>query len=161
MSSYARSRGCCDWLIYGQADWERISAQLRAYGPGIAGALFGAGWWCWADAVVYTSSTSHERIPATFWLPAVAATLALIFINLISRDDLHNIQDRARMWLLFSYVVAFGSVAGAVTVLIVSVQNHHALWVGAASLLQCGLILIAALLFWAYRTADDSGYVGY
>lgn len=48
---------------------------------------------CRADAVVYTSSTSHERIPATFWLPAVAATLALIFINLISRDDLHNIQE--------------------------------------------------------------------
>ena len=65
------------------------------------------------------------------------------------------------MWLLFSYVVAFGSVAGAVTLLIVSVQHHHDLWVGAASLLQCGLILIAALLFWAYRTADDSGYVGY
>lgn len=33
--------------------------QAKAYGPGMAGALFGAGWWFYVDAV----STSSQKIP--------------------------------------------------------------------------------------------------
>ena len=48
-------------------DWGRISAQARQWCPCIAGTLFGAAWWCWADAVFYTKvhlcllcSVTHE-----------------------------------------------------------------------------------------------------
>jgi len=39
--------GIAQWFIYGEVDWNRLNSQLRAVAPFIAGALFGAGWWCW------------------------------------------------------------------------------------------------------------------
>lgn len=28
-------------------DYDRVTSKLRQYSPGIAGAMFGAAWWCW------------------------------------------------------------------------------------------------------------------
>ena len=42
-----RRRGCMDWLLYDDIDWETLTSKPKEYSPGIAGALFGAGWWCW------------------------------------------------------------------------------------------------------------------
>ena len=81
MSSEACVMQCCTTLPGLSTDSAALPTLPLNAGP------------CRADAVVYTSSTSHAHIPATYWLPAVAATLALIFINIISRDDLHNIQE--------------------------------------------------------------------
>ena len=39
--------GLAQWFIYGEVDWVRLNQQLRQISPFLAGALFGAGWWCW------------------------------------------------------------------------------------------------------------------
>ena len=43
------------------------------------------------------------------------------------------VQTRARIWLFFSYLVAFGSVAGAVAVLITCVQHQENIAIGVVS----------------------------
>ena len=57
------------------------------------GALFGAAWWCIVDAIAYSKAVLSEGFPWTYVLPGVAATLALIFMNLISRDELAEMSD--------------------------------------------------------------------
>lgn len=62
-----RSRGCLDWFIYADLDWETVSQKPKEYSPGIAGAAFGAGWWCWyrahapANAVTKAVGTMHSK----------------------------------------------------------------------------------------------------
>jgi hypothetical protein len=62
------------------------------------------------------------------------------------------------MWLFFAFVVAFAAVGGSVGVLISCSQNPQLMAVGVGSILQCGLILASALLFWAFRSGDSDGY---
>ncbi|KAK9863878.1 hypothetical protein WJX84_007588 [Apatococcus fuscideae] len=163
--------GCIDWFIFAEVDYDRITTRLRQYCPGIAGAVFGAAWWCWIDAIIYSAAVHGTGYPPLIYhLPGIVATLALIFINLISRDDLTNYTDyyssgdegsetRARCWLFFSYMVAFGAVAGGVAILVTCVQQHpDIIRIGAASLIQSGLILSSALLLWAFRSEDSGGY---
>ncbi|KAK9820630.1 hypothetical protein WJX72_012547 [[Myrmecia] bisecta] len=134
----------------------------------LAGALFGAGWWCWVDTIVYSKAVKAENFPFTYWLPGFVATLALILMNLVSRDDLASYSDsygdegaatRARCWLFFAYVIAFSAVGGSAAILITAVQKDQYIWAGRGTLLQSGLILASALLFWAFRTENsDSSY---
>jgi hypothetical protein len=48
-----RRRGCMDWLLHGDVDWETLTSKPKEYSPGIAGALFGAGWWCWSVCLAF------------------------------------------------------------------------------------------------------------
>jgi hypothetical protein len=57
--------------------------QAKAYGPGLAGALFGGGWWFWVDAC----AASNTKVPFVQYLPGIIATLALIMINAIRRCE--------------------------------------------------------------------------
>ena len=57
--------GLIDWFIYGDMDWEAFNVRCRKYAPVLAGALFGAGWWCWADAVIYEVRTPFVRLAAS------------------------------------------------------------------------------------------------
>ncbi len=45
------------------------------------------------DAIAYSKAVLSEGFPWTYVLPGVAATLALIFMNLISRDELAEMSD--------------------------------------------------------------------
>ena len=54
---------------------------------------FGAGWWCLIDALVYSRVVLNESYPFTYNLPGIIATVALIMMNLVSRDDLANMGD--------------------------------------------------------------------
>ena len=86
------------------------------------------------------------------------------------RDDLHEAYDayddgvfcRARSWLFVSYVVSFGSIVGAVWVLLSDYalkEEVSTVWPGVAGIFQVALILGAALLFFVSRTpSDDAGY---
>eukprot|EP00884_Botryococcus_braunii_P009740 jgi/Botrbrau1/18768/Bobra.0386s0087.3 len=114
---------------------------------------------------LFSREPSLELVGGVGWV----ATLSLICMNLVSRDDLNNMggylgsgdegaETRAKIWLLISYFMAFGSVAGSVAVLVQCVQAKNNVDVGVGALLQCGFILTAALLFWAFRTEEDSGY---
>lgn len=89
---------------------------------------------------------------------------------LACRDDLHEAYDayddgvfcRARSWLFVSYVVSFGSIVGAVWVLLSDYalkEGTSTVWPGVAGIFQVALILGSALLFFVSRTpSDDAGY---
>lgn len=59
----------------------------------VATRRFGAGWWCLIDALVYSKLVLNEGYPFTYNLPGIVATIALIMMNLVSRDDLANMGD--------------------------------------------------------------------
>ena len=111
-----------DWLIYADLDWETISQKPKEACPGIAGAAFGAGWWCWymsgatnpfgsalapkvtdasitmcmyhrVDAFVHGATVRHQAVPITYHIPGWVATAALIIMNLTSRTQLAEIDD--------------------------------------------------------------------
>ncbi len=54
---------------------------------------FGTAWAFWIDALVYTKTVLHESYPFTYNLPGIVATLALLMMNLVSRDDLSAMGD--------------------------------------------------------------------
>lgn len=127
----------------------------------MAGALFGAAWWSWADALVSQHGVEGEgSAPFKYSWPGIIATLSLILINMISKDDLQDIVDtadddvnmRARLWLFCSFLLAFGSVAGSIAVLVTCSQSEKFVAIGVGSVLQCGMILASALVLWAFRT---------
>ncbi|EFJ44911.1 hypothetical protein VOLCADRAFT_118500, partial [Volvox carteri f. nagariensis] len=98
--------------------WEE---RGRTWGPIASGALFGAGWWFWVDAVCI----SHHKVPFDQYLPGIIATLALIMINCIRRDDMIEYDPfddatycRSRLWLFLSYIVSFASIVAAVWVML-------------------------------------------
>lgn len=154
------------WFIHGEIDWEWWHEGARKWSPVIAGALFGAAWWVWADAIAYEHMYGSGRPPFKYNWPGIIATLALILINVVSRDDLSEISTsgdpgddaRARIWLLFSFLVALGAVVGSVAVLLSTSQAQKFAAVGVGSVTQSGLILAASLLFWAFRTESSSDY---
>ena len=162
-----RRRGCVDWLLRSEIGWDSLSSKPKEYSPGIAGALFGAGWWCWLDVFVHSAAVNHNRIPITYHIPGWVATFALVIMNITSRSDLaesddyyteDNFSTRAKILLFVSYLTAFGAVAGSVAVLIACVQQQYLVEVGIGSVVQCGLVLLSGLLLWAFRTSDSSGY---
>lgn len=162
-------RGIAEWFIYGEVDWEYCIENLKEWGPIVSGALFGAGWWCWMDAVVYQKAVVMEGFPFKYSIPGIVATVALILMNLLSRDQLREASEsgeegadfRARLWLLFTLLVAVGSVAGSVAVLISCAQRQTLVSIGVGSVLQCGFILASALLFWGFRSGGSEGTYGY
>lgn len=144
--------------------WEE---QVKSYGPTISGALFGAGWWFWADAC----TSAAQTVPFAQYLPGITATIALIMINCVRREELENFDAfdegvfcRSRFWLFISYVVSFASVIAAVWVLLqgYALSEAPSVWPGVAGLFQVIFILGAALVFFVARTpAEGSGGYDY
>ncbi|MQM11955.1 hypothetical protein Taro_044866, partial [Colocasia esculenta] len=54
------------------------------FGPGVAGAVFGVGWWLWVDAVV----CSAVKIAFLHYLPGIFASLAALMFNCVKKDDI-------------------------------------------------------------------------
>lgn len=54
---------------------------------------FGTAWAFWVDALVYSKTILHESYPFTYNIPGIVATLALVMMNLVSRDDLASMGD--------------------------------------------------------------------
>ena len=50
-------------------DWRAFNSRARQWCPCLAGALFGAAWWCWADAVFYSKAVEHQSFPFSYHLP--------------------------------------------------------------------------------------------
>ncbi|GJZ07755.1 transmembrane protein 50 [Tanacetum coccineum] len=60
-------------------------AELWAiFGPGVAGAVFGSGWWFWVDAVVCSS----VKVSFLHYLPGIFASLAALMFNCVRREDI-------------------------------------------------------------------------
>nr|BAD09567.1 hypothetical protein [Oryza sativa Japonica Group] len=93
-------------------------ALLRGIlGPGVAGAVFGVGWWFWVDAVV----CSAVQVSFLHYLPADI----IIFIK-------------------SSEALALCGIAGAVGLLVQDALTDKgpSVWTGVAGVLQCVLVLI-------------------
>ncbi|WOG96719.1 hypothetical protein DCAR_0416055 [Daucus carota subsp. sativus] len=107
------------------------------FGPGLAGAVFGAGWWFWVDAVVCT---------------------ALMF-NCVRREDIdYSPYDdgewRLKLWLFLAYVISFVSLAASVGLLIQDAleESGPSAWTGTAGVFQCVFVLISGLIYWTSHT---------
>ncbi|KAJ0733261.1 hypothetical protein HanPI659440_Chr11g0406361 [Helianthus annuus] len=61
-----------------------VSELWAIFGPGVAGAVFGAGWWFWVDAVV----CSAVKVSFLHYLPGIFASLAALMFNCVRRDDI-------------------------------------------------------------------------
>mmetsp|Transcript_16776 Transcript_16776/g.50120 ORF Transcript_16776/g.50120 Transcript_16776/m.50120 type:complete len:164 (-) Transcript_16776:508-999(-) len=155
--------------VRGDANWDEITATAQQWAPLLSGAVFGAGWWCFVDGLVYSKVVLQETVPATFWLPGIVATIALVLMNLVPRESLTSEEysydedtlTKARCWLFMSYLVAFGAVGSAGAVFTKAVTNHVHVSMGVGCLLQSGFVLMSALLFWAFRTPRDTDYFMY
>lgn len=86
-------RSLASWFIHGDLDWEWFGSVARKWGPVLAGGLFGAAWWIWADALVYERVAHSASPPFKYNWPGILSTLALILINVISRDDMLDISE--------------------------------------------------------------------
>lgn len=157
------------WFLYGEVDWDALNERARTWGPIGAGVLFGLGWAAWADALVIEKIADPSGYPFSYNLPGIIATIALLLINLIPRRDLDEARDsgdegaetRARLWLLFSFLVAFGAAAGSVVLLLNCSHAGAHVAAGVGSVVQCGFVLGSALLFWAFRSNADAAYGDY
>ncbi|KAE8077392.1 hypothetical protein FH972_015959 [Carpinus fangiana] len=54
------------------------------FGPGVAGAVFGAGWWFWVDAVVCSS----VKVSFVHYLPGIFASFAALMFNCVRKEDI-------------------------------------------------------------------------
>jgi hypothetical protein len=76
------------WFIEGDVDWDAWNEQLQRAGPLLAGALFGAGWCCWLDSMIYQAAVVGVSTPFKYQGPGIAASIALVAINMIPRREL-------------------------------------------------------------------------
>ena len=131
--------------------------HLKKYGSGLAGALFGLGWFFFIDALVVTPS----KVGFVNYLPGLAASLALLLINAVRLDEIESVDPwddegvycRSRVWLLLSYLVCGGSIAGATVIMIASGGGG----IGLAAVIQVACILGGALLFFVSRSEGENG----
>ncbi|KAG6774191.1 hypothetical protein POTOM_021542 [Populus tomentosa] len=135
------------------------------FGPGVAGAVFGAGWWFWIDAVVCSS----VKVSVVHYLPGIFASIASLMFNCVRKEDIDyspyeegewrwkwlnfhlafglpnpSLNCRLKLWLFFAYVVSFVSLAASVGLLIQDsiVKTGPSVWTGTAGILQCVFVLI-------------------
>ncbi|CAL8997232.1 unnamed protein product [Prunus brigantina] len=122
-----------------------LSELWAIFGPGVAGAVFGAGWWFWVDAVVCSS----VKVSFVHYLPGIFASLAALMFNCVKKEDIdyspyEEGEWRLKLWLFIAYVVAFVSLAASVGLLIQDslVTTGPPVWTGVAGVLQSVFVLI-------------------
>lgn len=153
---------CCTLLV-SPIVLQLWNEKVKSYGPGISGALFGAGWWFWVDAVACNSN----KVPFVQYLPGIIATVALIMINCVRRDELaefdpfdEGVYCRSRFWLFVSYIVSFGAIIGAVWVFLQGYATKPGVttvWPGVAGIFQVCFVLGSALALFVSRSPAEAG----
>ncbi|CAL5348318.1 unnamed protein product [Camellia sinensis] len=68
------------------------------FGPAVAGAVFGAGWWFWVDAVVCSS----VAVSFLHYLPGIFASLAALMFNCVRREDIDYSPYEEGEWRVVS-----------------------------------------------------------
>ena len=109
-----------------------------------------------------TCAPRTKQTPALWYLPGFLATLALLMVNAVRREELgydpDGLESRKRAWLLVSYLVSFGAVGWSIAGLIVYFnKDGHDAATGAAGVVQTVLIVGSALLYWVTRGAAGGG----
>uniref|UniRef100_A0A803QVJ3 Transmembrane protein 50A n=1 Tax=Cannabis sativa TaxID=3483 RepID=A0A803QVJ3_CANSA len=70
------------------------------FGPGVSGAIFGAGWWFWIDAVVCSS----VKVSFLHYLPGIFASLAALMFNCVRKEDIDYSPYEEGEWRYLIYV---------------------------------------------------------
>ena len=102
------------------------------------------------------------QTPARWWLPGVTATLAVVMVNAVRRDELSGydadgFQSQRRLWLLLSYLVSFGALGWAVAGLVAYFgKPGRDAWTGVAGVAQCVLLVASGLVYWVTRGPHDA-----
>jgi len=133
---------------------------ILSYSSGI---LFAIGWWIWIDGVAYAFHLPEETNRPVFghWVPGIVSSIGLLMINAVNWTDLDGfgfgglddeVQKRARIWLLFSFTMAFGGIIASIWISSVNWFSRPATekqtdWPGVALILQNCLIFISGLCF--------------
>ncbi|KAK8940910.1 hypothetical protein KSP39_PZI010000 [Platanthera zijinensis] len=148
------------------------------FGPGMAGAVFGAGWWFWVDAVV----CSAVKVSFLHYLPGIFASLAALMFNSVRKEDISYdyspygesewrmelclvfascffepiADNRLKLWLFVAYVVSFASLAAGVGLLVQDALTDKgpSVWTGVAGVLQCVCVLISGLIYWGCHSEE-------
>jgi hypothetical protein len=151
------------------ACWEGV----KPAGMFLSGALFGLGWFAAADALCRAAFVLHKSVPATYCLPGVVASLALLLVAAVRRSDVspgnydEGAAARSRCALFLGYALSFGAVSGGVVALALAKQRgEDDLWAPAAVVIQCALISAAGMLAFVSRGGGDDdgdpfGYGGF
>lgn len=150
----------------GLIEWDRVYDALKPYATFTAGAIFGLGWWVWADALLYSVAVGHHAFRVPTLIPGLVATAAAAMMNTVSRDDVDATYAddgtvmRSKLVLLLSYMTSLGAIGGAISLLVMAQQAGGDLWVGASGILQCCLLLASGMLCYFFHDADSnsSGY---
>eukprot|EP00879_Flechtneria_rotunda_P003573 GHRR01003807.1.p1 GENE.GHRR01003807.1~~GHRR01003807.1.p1 ORF type:complete len:150 (+),score=26.83 GHRR01003807.1:264-713(+) len=144
---------------------DHLLQPLQPYGMLAAGALFGAGWWCWCDVILRSTLVMHQQVSAAYYIPGIVATIAVLLMACIRRDDSDYIsydddgqECRAKCGLFVAYVAAFGSIASAVVILLLIRQQGGDLNIGIGAVCQTAVICLSGLLTWLTKSSDSSGY---
>jgi hypothetical protein len=66
---------------------------LGQQGPALAGALFGAGWWCFLDSIAYSRAVVGANVSGTAWVPGCVATLAFLLMCCGQRGEADYFGD--------------------------------------------------------------------
>lgn len=138
---------------------EELESSMRKWAPVVSGGLFSGAWWSWANAVISVKGTYPTK---DIW-PTLLSCVSLILINLLSRDQLQDISSsgddeantRARIWLLFSFLLAFVAVGGSISVLVAASESGAYEAIGWGSVTSTGLILLSSLLLWRFRSEEE------
>ncbi|KAL9271675.1 Transmembrane protein 50-like protein [Drosera capensis] len=117
-----------------------LSELWAIFGPAFSGAVFGAGWWFWVDAVVCSS----VKVSFVHYLPGIFASLAALMFNCVRKEDIdyspyEEGEWRLKLWLFLAYVISFVSLAASVGLLIKDAleKSGTSAWTGTAGVLQC------------------------
>uniref|UniRef100_A0A0E0ID63 Uncharacterized protein n=1 Tax=Oryza nivara TaxID=4536 RepID=A0A0E0ID63_ORYNI len=126
-------------------------ALLRGIlGPGVAGAVFGVGWWFWVDAV--GSSPRWRHSCSTAWTRMRLDTITTLLTATTPSGGLTNLVATPNLWISVqtikvadsSEALALCGIAGAVGLLVQDALTDKgpSVWTGVAGVLQCVLVLI-------------------
>ena len=143
-----------------------LSDGLRAQAHTASGALFAAGWWVWADAVLTLPHAAGTPIPPTpllRWAPGLLATLAAALMAAVGAAQggeayTDGVQSTgASVSLFFAFCAAFGSVVGGAG----SVVALGGAWLGVATVLQCVFLLGSGLAAFVASSEEGGGGGGW
>jgi len=140
-------------------DW---SDKRNAVAAVTAGVLFFSGWWIIID--IASCYPSESEFPHAFYTCGVISTLSMFMINAVSNSQVRGDSMNegllgskgARVWLLFGFLIGFGSLIAACWIMfgVYVVPNKSIKWPGVALFLQNFFIFFGSIIYKFGRTEE-------
>ncbi len=142
-----------------------LSDGLRAQGHTASGALFAAGWWVWADAVLTLPHAAGTPLPSPTllrWAPGLLATASAVLMASVGASQGGEYSDGvqstgASVALFGAFCAAFAAVVGGAG----SAVALGGAWLGVATVLQCVLLLGSGLAAFVASSEEGGGGGGW